>query len=78
MLGLASGAALAQPYPSKSIRFIVPYPPGGNTDIVARLYAQKMSERLGQPVVIDNRGGAAGTLGVGSRRSRPRTTATRS
>ena len=43
----------------------MPYPPGGNTDIVARLYAQKLSERLGQPVVIDNRGGAAGTLGVG-------------
>jgi tripartite-type tricarboxylate transporter receptor subunit TctC len=65
VLCLASGAALAQPYPNKNIRFIVPYPPGGNTDIVARIYAQKLSERLGQPVVIDNRGGAAGTLGVG-------------
>ena len=65
LLCLASGAALAQTYPTKSIRFIVPYPPGGNTDIVARLYAQKMSERLGQPVVIDNRGGAAGSLGMG-------------
>jgi tripartite-type tricarboxylate transporter receptor subunit TctC len=64
-LCLASGAALAQPYPSKNIRFIVPYPPGGNTDIVARLYAPKISERIGQPVIVDNRGGAAGTLGVG-------------
>jgi tripartite-type tricarboxylate transporter receptor subunit TctC len=64
LLFLASGIAFAQTYPDKSIRFIVPYPPGGNTDIVARIYAEKMSERLGQPVVIDNRGGAAGTLGI--------------
>jgi tripartite-type tricarboxylate transporter receptor subunit TctC len=63
--GLCAAAALAQPYPSQPIKLIVPYPPGGNTDIVARLYAQKLSERVGQPVVIDNRGGAAGTLGVG-------------
>lgn len=64
-LAVAPLAATAQAYPDKPIRFIVPYPPGGNTDIVARLYAQKLAERLGQPVVIDNRGGAAGTLGVG-------------
>lgn len=63
--GLCAAAALAQPYPSQPVKLIVPYPPGGNTDIVARLYAQKLSERLGQPVVIDNRGGAAGSLGVG-------------
>lgn len=63
--GLCAAAATAQPYPSQPVKLIVPYPPGGNTDIVARLYAQKLSERLGQPVVIDNRGGAAGTLGVG-------------
>ena len=62
---LAAAPATAQTYPSKPIHFIVPYPPGGNTDIVARLYGQKLAERLGQPVVIDNRGGAAGTLGVG-------------
>lgn len=64
-LAVAPLAAVAQAYPDKPIRFIVPYPPGGNTDIVSRLYAQKLAERLGQPVVIDNRGGAAGTLGVG-------------
>lgn len=54
----------AQPFPSKPIKLIVPYPAGGNTDIVARMYSQKLSERLGQPVVIENRGGAAGTIGV--------------
>src|SRR5215213_2034226 len=55
---------VAQPYPSKPIKFIVPYPPGGNTDIVGRTFAQKLSERLGQPVVVENRGGAAGTIGM--------------
>ena len=55
---------LAQPYPSKPIKFIVPYPPGGNTDIVGRTFAQKLQERLGQPVVVDNRGGAAGAIGM--------------
>ena len=56
--------AFGQPYPSKPIKFIVPYPPGGNTDIVGRTFAQKLSERLGQPVVIENRGGAAGSIGM--------------
>ena len=65
LAGLCAAAAVAQSFPSQPIKLIVPYPPGGNTDIVARLYAQKLSERIGQPVVIDNRGGAAGTLGVG-------------
>jgi tripartite-type tricarboxylate transporter receptor subunit TctC len=57
--------AQAQPYPSRPIKLIVPYAPGGNTDIVARIFGQKLSERVGQPVVFDNRGGATGTLGVG-------------
>jgi tripartite-type tricarboxylate transporter receptor subunit TctC len=64
-LGFGSGPGSAQPYPSRPVKLIVPYPAGGNTDIVARLYAQKLAERLGQPVVIDNRGGAAGSLGMG-------------
>ncbi len=58
------GAATAQAYPSKPIRIIVPYGPGGNTDIVARTIGQKLPDYLGQPIVFDNRGGAAGTLGV--------------
>jgi len=59
-----TGGAFAQPFPSKPIKLIVPYPAGGNTDIVARIYSQKLAERVGQPVVIDNRGGAAGALGM--------------
>jgi tripartite-type tricarboxylate transporter receptor subunit TctC len=59
-------AAIAQPYPARAVRLIVPYPPGGNTDIVARAYSQPLSDRLKQPVVIENRGGAGGTVGMGA------------
>lgn len=56
--------AHAQAYPAKSIRLIVPYPPGGGTDIVARLLSQKLTDTLGQQVVIDNRGGANAIIGT--------------
>lgn len=56
--------AVAQPYPGRPIKMIVPFPPGGVTDVVSRIMAQKLSEGLGQQVVVENRAGAAGTVGA--------------
>jgi tripartite-type tricarboxylate transporter receptor subunit TctC len=54
----------AQPYPAKPVRLVVPFPPGGSSDLVGRLIGQQLTESLGQQVVIDNRGGAGGNIGV--------------
>ncbi|MDH5580176.1 MAG: tripartite tricarboxylate transporter substrate-binding protein, partial [Betaproteobacteria bacterium] len=61
---LLSLSAAAQTWPQKPVRFIVPFPPGGATDISARLLGQKLNEMWGQSVVIENRGGAGGGVGA--------------
>src|SRR5687767_6336546 len=60
----SGGFAWAQTYPSGAIRIIVPFPPGGGTDILARSVAQKLNEAWGVSVIVDNRGGANGTIGA--------------
>jgi tripartite-type tricarboxylate transporter receptor subunit TctC len=64
LLVLMSFNALAQTYPNRPIRFLVPFPPGGGNDLVARITGQKLSEALGQPVVVENRPGASGQVGA--------------
>ena len=61
---VAASVCAAQTYPVRPVRIVITYPPGGTTDFVGRPVAQKLSELLGQPVVVDNRGGAGGTIGT--------------
>ena len=64
VLALAFAAVQAQPYPAKPVRLIVPYPPGGGTDILSRLVATRLTEVSKWTVVPDNRAGAGGTIGI--------------
>src|SRR5688500_19856666 len=63
LLPFATPHATAQAYPARPVRMIVPWAPGGTTDILGRVIAQKMGEKWGQPVLVENRGGAAGNIG---------------
>src|SRR5687768_12378241 len=56
--------ALAQPYPAKAVRLIVPFPPGGTTDLIARIIQPRFQDVLGQSIVIENKGGAGGSIGA--------------
>src|SRR6476469_5729481 len=64
MLAVAGAAGAQQDYPNRPLRMIVPWPPGQATDLVCRVMAQKMSDVLGQQIVIDNRAGAGGMIGT--------------
>ena len=64
LMVLVCGVLQAQPYPSKPLRLIIPFPPGGSNDVVGRAIGAQLAERLGQGVVVDNRGGAGGILGM--------------
>jgi tripartite-type tricarboxylate transporter receptor subunit TctC len=71
LFALASGLAYAQAYPSKPVRLIIPFPPGGSNDLIARAVATQLSERLGQSVLVDNRGGGGGTIGINAAAKSP-------
>jgi len=64
VLSLGAALAQAQAYPAKPVRLIIPFPPGGSNDVVGRVIAAQLGERLGQGVVVDNRGGGGGTIGI--------------
>jgi len=75
ILGLAfalvSSLAHAQAYPTKPVRMIIPFPPGGSNDVVGRAVAVQLGERLGQGIVVDNRGGGGGTIGINAAAKSP-------
>ena len=64
LLALSSAAIAADDYPNRPVRLIIPFPPGGSNDVVGRLVAKQLSEKLGQTVFVDNRGGAGGSIGT--------------
>src|SRR3954470_10805852 len=64
LLAVIAGAAAAQQYPSKPVRVVIPWPPGGSNDVVGRIVMQKVAEFAGQQFIVDNRAGAAGSIGA--------------
>lgn len=68
---LFAGGALAQAYPNKPVKLIVTYPPGGSSDLMARVFGQKLSELWGQPVIVESKPGAAGSIGMDYARQQP-------
>ena len=71
LLAVCSSAALAQTYPNRAVRLIIPFPPGGSNDVVGRVIAAQLSSKLGQQVVVENRGGGGGTLGINTAAKSP-------
>src|SRR3982751_2865444 len=71
LFALIAGFAHAQAYPAKPVRLIIPFPPGGSNDLVGRAVAAQLGDRLGQSVVIDNRGGGGGTIGINAAAKSP-------
>ena len=71
LIALASVLAHAQAYPAKPVRLIIPFPPGGSNDVVGRVIAAQLSDRLGQTVLVDNRGGGGGTIGINAAAKSP-------
>jgi tripartite-type tricarboxylate transporter receptor subunit TctC len=68
---LCSALAAAQPYPAKPVRMIIPFPPGGSNDLIGRAISVQLGERLGQSILIDNRGGGGGTIGINTAAKSP-------
>jgi tripartite-type tricarboxylate transporter receptor subunit TctC len=76
LLSVIAGGAFAQNYPTRPVRLVVPFPPGGNVDVFSRMLFREVEKNLGTNIVIDNRGGANGIIGADVV-ARPRRTATR-
>jgi tripartite-type tricarboxylate transporter receptor subunit TctC len=68
---LCAGLAAAQPYPSKPVRLVIPFPPGGSNDVVGRVIAAQLTDRLGQTMIVDNRGSGGGIIGINATAKSP-------
>src|SRR5205814_9827158 len=71
LLALATSIVHAQGYPAKPVRLIIPFPPGGSNDLMGRAMAVHLGERLGQSILVDNRGGGGGTIGINAAAKSP-------